>query len=93
MPAAPAGSRPNLKEMTYGNIEQPEIPGQRQRLSGVVEQALDQAKAAILETEETLRDNAAHATAATQKYVSRNPWKSLAIATSIGFVLALLIRR
>lgn len=60
---------------------------------GVVEQTLDQAKAAILETEETLRDNAAHATAATQKYVSRNPWKSLAIATSIGFVLALLIRR
>lgn len=54
---------------------------------------LDQAKAAILETEETIRDNAVHAAAATEKYVGRNPWKSLAIATSIGFLLALLMRR
>lgn len=60
---------------------------------GVVEQTLDQAKAAIIETEETIRDNAAYAAAATEKYVGRNPWKSLAIATSIGFLLALLIRR
>lgn len=60
---------------------------------GVVEQTLDQAKVAILETEETIRDNAAHATAATEKYVGKNPWKSLAIATSIGFLLALLMRR
>ena len=60
---------------------------------GVVEQTLDQAKVAILETEETIRDNATHAAAVTEKYVGKNPWKSLAIATSIGFLLALLMRR
>lgn len=46
-----------------------------------------------METEETTRDNAAYDAAATEKYVGSNPWKSLAIATSIGFLLALLIRR
>jgi ElaB/YqjD/DUF883 family membrane-anchored ribosome-binding protein len=83
----------NFKEMILETTSTRRSRGNDSGFQGVVEQTLDQAKVAILETEETIRDNAAHAAAATEKYVGRNPWKSLAIATSIGFLLALLMRR
>jgi ElaB/YqjD/DUF883 family membrane-anchored ribosome-binding protein len=64
---------------------------------GAIQETLDQAKTAISETisdtEYAIRDRANRATTATEKYVTKNPWKAVAIAGGIGFVLALLLRR
>jgi ElaB/YqjD/DUF883 family membrane-anchored ribosome-binding protein len=60
---------------------------------GALRGTFDQAKASLWETESAIRDKAAQATAATEKYVGDNPWKSLVIAGSIGLLLGLLFRR
>jgi ElaB/YqjD/DUF883 family membrane-anchored ribosome-binding protein len=62
-------------------------------VQGAINDTLDQARTAIAETQYAIREQATRATADTEKYVKQNPWKALAIAGGIGFVLALLIRR
>lgn len=62
-------------------------------LQDVVHETMDHARAAISDTQDAIREKASEATEATEEYVGRNPWKALAIATAVGFVLALLIRR
>jgi len=61
------------------------------------QETLTQARNAVSDTvsdaEQALRDRADRATRSTEKYVQKNPWRALAIAGGIGFLLALLIRR
>ena len=54
-----------------------------------VNQARNAVSDTITEAEDALRDRATRA----EKYVGKNPWKAVAIAAGIGFVLALLMRR
>lgn len=66
-------------------------------IQGALQETLDQAKTVISDTisdtEYAIRERANRATTATEKYVVKNPWKAVAIAGGIGFVLALLLRR
>jgi ElaB/YqjD/DUF883 family membrane-anchored ribosome-binding protein len=61
------------------------------------QETINQAKSAVTDTlsdaEYAIRERATRATAATEKYVEKNPWKAVAVAAGIGFVLALLLRR
>ena len=62
-------------------------------VQAALQETLDQARTAMSDTiadaEEMIRDR----TKRTERYVGKNPWKAVAIAAGIGFVLALLIRR
>ncbi len=54
---------------------------------------LEQAKGRISEVESAIQSRAEEAVATTENYVGSHPWKSLAVAGSIGIVLGLLIGR
>jgi len=53
---------------------------------------LEQAKARIAEARALVNDQTYRATTATQEYIIKNPWRAVAIASSIGFSIGLLMR-
>jgi ElaB/YqjD/DUF883 family membrane-anchored ribosome-binding protein len=54
---------------------------------------LDEIKARLSEARSVLKDNAISVTEATEDYVDANPWKSLAVAASIGALIGFMIGR
>lgn len=82
--------------MESGTTRRP-TRGNNGGIQGALQETLDQAKTVISDTisdtEDAIRERANRATTATEKYVVKNPWKAMAIAGGIGFVLALLLRR
>ena len=61
------------------------------------QETINQARTAVSDTlsdaEGAIRERATRATSAAEKYVEKNPWRAVAIAAGVGFVLALLFRR
>ncbi len=56
------------------------------------ENKLGEAKAQLADTQAMVTDKAKQAADVTEQYVHENPWKSLAIAVSVGAVVGLLAR-
>lgn len=54
------------------------------------ENALDQAKNRIGHAEQVVQEKTGEAVVTTERYVGSHPWKALAVAGSIGFVVGLL---
>jgi ElaB/YqjD/DUF883 family membrane-anchored ribosome-binding protein len=57
------------------------------------EETLQQAKARIADTQDELLQGARDAAAATESYIKKNPWLTLAIALGVGLVAGLLVKR
>ena len=54
---------------------------------------LEETKARVSEAGSLIKERADKATVATEKYVITNPWQSLAIASSLGLLVGLLLRK
>lgn|GEM_PF-4942524 len=54
---------------------------------------LEETKARVSEAGSVIKEKADKATVATEKYVITNPWQSLALATSLGLLVGLLLRK
>jgi ElaB/YqjD/DUF883 family membrane-anchored ribosome-binding protein len=54
---------------------------------------LDAAKGTLAQTQAAVSDKAEQAAAVTEKYVSENPWKSIAMVGSVGIILGMLLHR
>lgn len=54
---------------------------------------LDAAKGTLAQTQSAVSDKAEQAAAVTEKYVSENPWKSIAMVGSVGIILGMLLHR
>ncbi|WP_020656324.1 DUF883 family protein [Massilia niastensis] len=57
------------------------------------EETLVNAKASIIEFEETVVERTKEAARATDEYVKENPWKSVGLGAAIGVVVGMLIAR
>ena len=79
--------------METGSTSRRSSRGNGGGLQDAIQETLDQAKTAISDTQYAIRERAERATSEAEKYVAKNPWKAMAIAGGIGFMLALLIRR
>lgn len=58
-----------------------------------IEQSLHEGKRSLAETEGLLLDEGKEAARAADAYVRENPWTAVGMATGVGLVLGLLIRR
>lgn len=54
--------------------------------------SLAKAKLQLADRQQRMSESAQHAAELTQRYVSENPWKALAIIGSVGMVLGMLMR-
>ena len=57
------------------------------------QRSLEDAKVRMSSAQSVISEKAGEATAVTERYVSENPWKALAIVGSIGVILGLLMSR
>lgn len=55
--------------------------------------SMDEARVKASNAQSVITERANQATAATREYVTDNPWKSLAVAATVGIVLGLLLNR
>lgn len=62
-------------------------------IGGIFNDKLEQAKEAISDAGDALKERADDAVTSTEKYVGKHPWHSLAIAGGIGLVLGILLSR
>ena len=51
------------------------------------------AKGKLAEAQSVAGEKAEHAAAVTEKYVTENPWKALAIVGSVGMIIGMLVHR
>lgn len=58
-----------------------------------IEQSLQEAKKTVSDAEDILIDKTKEMARAADDYVRQNPWNAVGIATGIGLVLGLLLRR
>ncbi len=58
-----------------------------------IEQSLQEAKKTVSDAEDILIDKTKEMAKAADDYVRQNPWNAVGIATGIGLVLGLLLRR
>lgn len=63
------------------------------RAKAELEDALAAAHVRFDETRQWIGQNARHATETTERYVSENPWKSVALVAALGLVIGLLLGR
>jgi ElaB/YqjD/DUF883 family membrane-anchored ribosome-binding protein len=54
---------------------------------------LDAAKGKLADAQSIAGEKAEHAAAVTEKYVTENPWKALAIVGSVGMIIGMLVHR
>lgn len=54
---------------------------------------LKNVRAKLMETEELVSEKAKFAAKVTDEYVHENPWQSIGVAASVGFLLGLLVSR
>lgn len=66
---------------------------QADELRSQINESLQQARATLKMTEESLRERGNAAVIATEDYVQSNPWQSVGIAAGVGFILGLLATR
>lgn len=54
---------------------------------------LEAAKSTLADAQSVVGDKAQQAAAVTEKYVTDNPWKALAIVGSVGVIIGMLVHR
>lgn len=64
-----------------------------QATSAKIDDKLENAKARLDEARQSVMDKTSQAAAATNGYVSANPWKAVGLAAGAGLILGYLIRR